>query len=351
VIADRMPKRDLIMATRLLAMAQSALLAILVATGQVELWHVYILAFVLGLANAFEQPARQAFIVEMVGKEDLLNAVALNSGLFNGARLVGPAIGGVVIAAFGVEAAFFINAVSFIPTIWALTAMDMSAMHYAEARAGSAVGALSELREGISYVFHTPATLLVVILAAFIGMFGFNFIVVLPLVARYVVDGGSVELGFLTASLGLGAVLAALVIAGRKTVSRRTIFIGGAAFTLLLAAVAASEWFPLTLIFLLGLGVALAGFAATANTAMQLSTPDHLRGRVMGLWMLLFAGSTPIGGYLTGFMAEHLGTQTAIGFNAAMCGLGLAAAGAYYITHREAIERADTAPAMSTVSA
>jgi MFS family permease len=182
-------------------------------------------------------------------------------------------------------------------------------------------------------------------------MFGFNFIVVLPLVARYVVGGGSVELGFLTAALGLGAVLAALVIAGRKTVSRRMIFVGGVAFTLLLAAVAASEWFPVTLLALLGLGVALAAFAATANTAMQLSTPDHLRGRVMGLWMLLFAGSTPIGGYLTGFMAEHLGVQTAIGFNAGMCALGLAAAGLYYVTHREAIEKADRAPAMTPASA
>jgi MFS family permease len=344
VIADRMPKRDLIMGTRLLAMAQSALLATLVASGQVELWHVYVLAVVLGLANAFEQPARQAFIVEMVGKEDLLNAVALNSGLFNGARLVGPAIGGVIIAAFGVEAAFFINAVSFIPTIWALTAMDMNAMHHPDFKKESAVGALAELREGIAYVFSTPATLLVVILAAFIGMFGFNFIVVLPLVAKYVLGGESVELGFLTAALGLGAVLAALVIAGREKISRRTIFTGGAAFTLLLAAVAASEWFFVTILALLGLGAALAFFAATANTAMQLSTPDHLRGRVMGLWMLLFAGSTPFGGYLTGFMAEHLGVQTAIGFNAGMCALGLAVAGLYYITHKAKIEGVAPAP-------
>ena len=350
VIADRVGKRDLLMVTRLLAMAQSFILAILVASGQVELWHVYILAVVLGLSNAFEMPSRQAFVVEMVGKDDLMNAVALNSGLFNGARLVGPAIGGVTIAAAGVEAAFFINAVSFLPTIWALAAMDMNALHHVDGRREDGSGAVAQLREGISYVLKTPATLLVVIMAAFIGMFGFNFIVVLPLVARYVVDGGSVELGFLTASLGLGAVLSALVLAGRRTVSLRTIFLGGAAFSILLGAVAASEWFPLTLVFLVALGVALTAFAATANTVIQLTTPDHLRGRVMGLWMLLFAGSTPFGGYLTGFLAEHIGVQTAIGINASVCMLGVAVALVYYVTHKAAILGTEK-PASSALAA
>jgi MFS family permease len=335
VLADRVSKRELLLVTRLLAMSQSIILAFLVASGQVELWHVYILALVLGVANAFEQPTRQAFIVEMVGKDDLMNAVALNSGLFNGARLVGPAIGGVIIASAGVEAAFFINAVSFIPTIWALTAMDVRLLHTAEIRRGAHV--LAELGEGISYVFKTPAALLIVIVAFFVGMFGFNFIVVLPLVAKYILDGGAIELGFLTAALGLGAVASALVLAGRKTIALRTIFVGGAAFSLLLAGVAASESFAVTFVLLLMLGVALTAFAATANTAMQLSTPDYLRGRVMGLWMLLFAGSTPFGGYLTGFMAEHVGTQTALAFNAVMCGLGVAIALLYYVTHKRKI--------------
>lgn len=342
VIADRVPKRDLIMATRLLAMGQSLLMAVLVTTGQIELWHVYILAAVLGFANAFEQPTRQAFVVEMVGKDDILNAVALNSGLFNGARLIGPAIGGVVIAAAGVEAAFFINFVSFIPTIAALLMMNMSELYRSDAKAGPAVGAIGELREGISYALKTPATLLMVILALFIGMFGFNFIVVLPLVAKYVLDGGSEQLGFLTAALGAGAVLSALVLAGRKTASHFTVFVGGSMFAVLLAAVAASHWFPLTLLALVLLGVALTAFAATANTALQIATPDHLRGRVMGLWMLLFAGSTPFGGYLTGFLAEHIGVQEAIGFNAGMCAIGVTVALLYYASHhREIVRTAD----------
>ena len=347
VIADRAPKRDLILATRVLAMAQAALLTLLVATDQVELWHVYVLALVLGFSTAFEQPARQAFAVEMVGKEDLLNAVALNTGLFNGARVIGPSIAGVIIAVVGLEAAFFINAVSFLPTIWAMIAMDMSELHTAEAKR-VAGNPFRELQEGISYALRTPATFLIIVLAFFIGMFGFNFLVVLPLVARYTLEGGSVLLGFLWAALGIGAVLSALVLAARRNFRRRTIFIGGAAFALLLTGIALSDAVPLTVVFLFALGVALTAFASTANTALQLSTPDHLRGRVMGLWMLLFAGSTPFGGYLTGFLAEEIGVREAIGINAAICAVGLAVALLYYFTHREQVQATSLVEAASS---
>jgi MFS family permease len=338
VIADRVPKRDLILATRVLAMGQSVLLALLVATGEVELWHVYVLAVVLGFSTAFEQPARQAFAVEMVGKDDLLNAVALNTGLFNGARVIGPSIAGVIIAVVGLEAAFFVNAVSFLPAIWALLAMDMSELHTGEARRAAPGNPFRELREGISYALRTPATFLIIIVAFFIGMFGFNFLVVLPLVARYTLEGGSVLLGFLWAALGIGAVVSALVLAGGRTFRLRTIFVGGAAFSLLLTGIALSDAIPITVVLLLALGVALTAFAATANTALQMSTPDHLRGRVMGLWMLLFAGSTPFGGYLTGFLAEEIGVREAIGLNAAICAIGLSLALLYYATHRKQVE-------------
>ncbi len=351
VMADRLPKRDVIMASRLLAMAQALLLAVLVVTDQVELWHVYVLALVLGISNAFEQPTRQAFVMEMVGKDDILNAVALNSGLFNGARLVGPAIGGVVIWALGVEAAFFINAASFVPTILALTMMNMDELHISEKKEASAAGALHELGEGISYAFRTSATRLSIIFAFFIGMFGFNFIIVVPLVAKYVLDGGSMELGFLMAALGAGAVVSALFLAARRAVTFGQIFAGAMAFTVLLGAVAASQWFVVTFVGLFALGLALTAFATTANTSMQLATPDHLRGRVMALWMLLFAGSTPIGGYLTGFLAERIGVQEAIGFNAAMCFLGIVVAGLYYLTHQRDIARTAYASQAPTTAA
>jgi hypothetical protein len=152
--------------------------------------------------------------------------------------------------------------------------MDMSQLHRSDATERKAAGAVRELREGISSAIRTPAPLLLIILAFFIGMFGFNFIVILPLVARYVLHGGSVQFGFLTASLGAGAVVSALVLAGRRTVSHGTLFAGGALFAVLLAAVAASQWFAVTLVALVLLGVALTAFSATANTALQLATPD-----------------------------------------------------------------------------
>ena len=347
VIADRVNKRNLILATRALAMVQALLLAVLVAAGTAELWHVYVLALVLGVSNAFEQPTRQAMIVEMVGKDDLINAVALNSGLFNGARLVGPSVAGVVIAVAGTEAAFAINAVSFIPSILALTMMDLSQLKVSE-RPAAPANPLRELREGLSFVRRTPAALMIVILAAFLGTFGYNFITVLPLVTRYVLHGDSVDLGFLTAALGLGAFISALVIAGQRRSTRSALFVGGVLFSLLLGAVALSQSFYLTMLFLFLTGVANIIFAATSNTSLQLATPDHLRGRVMALYMLLVAGSTPIGASLAGFMAEALGVQVTIGFLAAACLVGVAIGFLYYVTHREQIEA--TAQAATVVA-
>ncbi|MEX0682202.1 MAG: MFS transporter [Dehalococcoidia bacterium] len=339
VIADRVPKRRFIVATQCLAMAQAATLAVLVFTDQIQLWHVYVLAFTLGLSNAFDMPARQAFAIELVGKEDLLNAVALNSGLFNGARLVGPAIGGLVIAAAGVEVAFLINAVSFVPVLIGLMLMDTGALHQVDRSGSPRASPLTEFREGLSYVLRTPACMMIMLLIAIIGTFGYNFTVFLPLIARYVLHEGSAALGFLTAAVGLGALISALFLAGNRKASLRTIFIGGAFFSLLLGAVALSQNLYLTLGFLVMLGLANTAFAATANTSLQIATPDHLRGRVMAIYMLLFAGSTPIGGFLTGFMAEHLGTRTAVGVLSGMCCLGIVLGLLYYTTHRSEIAR------------
>ncbi|MEX2245327.1 MAG: MFS transporter [Dehalococcoidia bacterium] len=338
VIADRVPKRNFIIATQLLAMAQAVTLAALAWSGRVELWHVYTLAVVLGLANAFEQPTRQAFVIELVGRDDLMNAVALNSGMFNAARLIGPAIGGVVIATVGVKVAFLFNGVSFLPVIAGLLLMDTSRL-YATPRTGAPRdNPVRELRDGLAYAFRTPATLLIVILMAFIGMFGINFTVMLPLVARYVLDGDAVALGFMTAAVGLGALIAALSLASRTTATRRLLFAGGAAFGVLLLGVAVSHQLPVTLLLLVLLGVAHTSFASTANTSMQLAAPDHLRGRVMSLYMLLLAGSTPAGGYFTGFVAEHAGVSTAVALNAGLCLAGVALGLVYYVRQRARID-------------
>ncbi len=345
VIADRVPKRNFILVTQALAMSQAITLATLVWSGNVELWHVYVLALVLGLANAFEQPTRQAFVVEMVGKDDLMNAVALNSGMFNGARLIGPGIGGLLIAAFGLKWAFVLNGLSFVPVITGLLMMDMTRLYTVGKRAAG--NPITEFREGLSYAFRTPAVMLIIILVAIIGTFGYNFTVMLPLLAKYVLDQGSAGLGFMTAAVGLGALVSALALAGRKAATREMLFTGSIGFSIMLAAVAASQWFLVTLLFLFLLGIANTAFAATANTSLQLATPDYLRGRVMSLYMLLFAGSTPIGGFLTGYMAEHLGVSTAIGINAGACGIGVAAGLLYFFSHRTSIASTSisTAPA------
>ena len=336
VIADRVPKRRFIFFTQGLAMSQAIALTALVWSGQVQLWHVYLLASILGLANAFEQPARQAFVVEMVGKDDLMNAIALNSGMFNAARLAGPGIGGFVIAAAGVKAAFLINAISFVPVIIAL-AMMHSAEFHTDQTPRERGNPLSELREGLSYAFHTPAALFIVILLIFVGTFGYNFTVMLPLVDRYVLHRGPEALGLLTGALGLGAVISALLIAGRTGATKRMIFVGGACFAALLGAIAVSQWFVLTMVLLLLAGISSTAFQATTNTSMQLSAPDHLRGRLMALYMLLFAGSTPIGGYLTGLMAEHLGVPAAVGICASLTMVGIIAGALYYAAHRSQI--------------
>jgi len=230
-----------------------------------------------------------------------------------------------------------------VPVIIGLMLMRTSEMHSVQRRTDR-MNPVAELREGLSYAFSTPSAMLIVILVAIIGTFGYNFTVLLPLLTRYVLDSGEIALGFMTGAVGLGALISALSLASRVTVTRQLLFVGGAGFGILLAAVAFSEWLWVTLLFLLLLGVANTAFASTANTSLQLATPDHLRGRVMGLYMLLFAGSTPIGGYLTGVMAEAWGVQTAVGIEAALCLGGVAVGLLYYARHRVAIGRVAAMP-------
>jgi len=338
LIADRLPKRNILIFSQLIAMSQAAILAGLVITDAVELWHVYILALVLGVANAIDLPTRQSFAIEMVGRKDLVNAVALNSGMFNGGRLIGPAIGGFLYAGAGPEAVFLFNAVSFVPVIASLLMIRTSELFKMEKMA-SDVNPLRQLREGISYALRTPATRLIIILVALIGTFGYNFTVVLPLTQRYILHVGPEELGFLTAAVGLGAFVAAISLAGRKAATRTQLFMGGAAFAVFLAGIAISENLYITLFLLMCLGAAGATFGTTANTLIQVATPDHLRGRVTSLYMLLFAGSTPLGGFLTGYVAEHVGTREAIGMLAGMCFVGLSLGAAYYVSNRSGVQR------------
>jgi len=241
-------------------------------------------------------------------------------------------VGGVIIAVVGVGAAFFMNGVSFIAVIIGLLMMKPGLL-YPASRGGTG-HILEQLAEGLRYSVRTPAILLILILMASIGTFGYNFTVVLPLLARNVLHVGSIGFGAMTSAVGVGSLAAALALATLRETSRRTLLIGATAFAILLAAVAASHWYALTLVLLVALGVAGISFTATANSTLQITAPDHLRGRVMSLYMLLFAGTTPIGGQLTGIMAEHIGVQSTVAIEAAICAVGVAAALAYLATHR-----------------
>jgi MFS family permease len=332
VLADKVPKRRLLVLTQTTAMILAFVLAFLTWSGLIALWQIYVLATLMGLTNAIDSPTRQAFVVEMVGRDDVTNAVALNSSLFNSARLIGPAIGGVIIAVIGVAPAFLINGISFIAVIAGLLMMKPGLLHPVQRSASGRV--LGQLSEGIHYALRTPSILFILILMTTIGTFGYNFTVFLPLLARNVLHVGSIGFGAMTSAVGLGSLVAALALASLGEPSRRTLIIGATAFAILLAAVAASQWYALTLVLLLALGAASIAFAATANSSLQVTAPDHLRGRIMGLYVLLFLGSTPIGGELTGLMAEHIGTRLAVGIEAGICAVGIVAALAYLAAQR-----------------
>lgn len=337
VIADRVNKRSFLLITQTTSLIQALILATLVVTDTIEIWHIYVLALMLGLSNALEMPARQAFAIEMVGREDLLNAVALNSGVFNGARLIGPAIAGFVISLAGIGTTFYINAVTFIPILACLVMIRTDELY--SAPSSSSGHPLRDLREGIAFSWRTPSIRLAIILVAMIGTFGYNFTIMLPLITKYVLNEGSVVLGFLTSAVGLGSLCAALVLAGRRSATRYQLFLGATAFSVFLGGVAASQNLYITIACLIGVGVAGTTFATTANTSIQLASPDEMRGRVVALYMLLFAGSTPIGGLIMGLLADGVGTQWTIAIFAALCALGVAVGAIYYLGNKGDVER------------
>jgi MFS family permease len=321
VLADRVRKRRLMMVTQSVQLVQAAAIAVLAGSGMIQLWHVYVLAAVLGLANAFDTPARQAMLPEMVGPRDLPNAVALQSSLFNAARIIGPALAGGIIAVAGVPACFWLNAASYLAVIAGLAAMRPAEFFNTPIPSRGRV--LGQLREGLAYALRTRDVCLVIILLAALGTFGFNFNTFVPLLARYALDSDAAGFGLLFSCLGFGAVTSALLLASREQATERTLCVGAVAFVLLLALVAMSSSFLLTAALLTMLGAASTVFSATASTRMQLAAPVELRGRVMSIFTLFTMGSTPIGGTLIGALAEYQGINVALSEFALLAGLGV----------------------------
>jgi MFS family permease len=334
VLADRLPKRTVLRFTQSFATLQAFVLWILVATGEVRLWHVLILATLLGLTNAVDMPTRQAFVVEMVGREDLPNAIALNSSLFNMARIVGPGLGGLIIAWLGVAPLFLLNAISFIPVIVGLFLIDAKTL-FAQLKPAAAQkdaprqGTWRSLREGLAYVVHTPAVLLIIAVVGVISLFGINFNVVLPLFATDVLNVGAVGFGFISSAFGIGSLASALWLAwGNRKPSLHLLLYGASIFCVLEALFAISHLYLLSLVLIASVGFAQIAFSATSNTTIQTVTPDHLRGRVMSIYMMVFAGSVPLGNLFTGGIAHLFGAPIAL---LAGAGLSMAAAVAGWV--------------------
>lgn len=328
LLADRLWKYRALLFTQTAAMIQATIFSILVATDLIQLWHVYLLAMMQGTINAIDNPTRQAFVVELVGREDLPNAVALNSMGFNMARIIGPSVAGLIIDQIDIAPTLMLNAISFIPVLIALLRLDVSALHTTPpARGGSP---LKRLGEGLSYAWHTPAVLSVFIVVAAIGTFGYNFSIVLPLLARFVLHTSAAGFGSLGSFLGIGSLVAAITMAYAEHITMRRLLLGAGAFSVIFGALALTQVFAVSAILLIALGVAGITFATSSNTLLQLKTPDALRGRIMSVYVLLFMGSTPVGGFLIGVLSDTIGVQAALFICAILCLTGVSIAGLHY---------------------
>jgi MFS family permease len=327
VLADRLPKRRTLVVTQTLLMIQATIFAVLVVTGAIQLWQVYLLAMTQGVIAAIDNPLRQAFLFEMVGRKDLVNAVGLNSMTFQGARIFGPALAGVVIKLIGIAPTLILNAISFIPVIGALLMMDARAFFAAPPAQDGSVWA--NLKEGVKYAVRTPTILSILVVVAFIGTFGYNFTVVTPLVADTILKTDAAGFGLLSAAMGVGAFAAAIGTAYARTITMRRMLISGGLFSVMLGALALSTSFSLSMLLFVLLGVTGITCATSTNSLLQLNTREQLRGRVLSINVLLVQGSTPIGGLFLGSVGQTLGVGTAIFLCAMLCLLGVGLALAY----------------------
>ena len=307
-VTDRLPKRRLVITTQTAMLCQAFALAALAWTGHVRYWHVAVLALLFGVVNTMDLPARQSFIVEMVGKDDLVNAIALNSAMFNGARVVGPAAAGLLIARYGVGLAFFVNGLSFVAVIAALLAVRAEGLP----RAPRGRSMAEEILEGVAYAVRTPRIALVLSLLLVVSVFLLNYNVLVPLLAREVLHQEAWGFGLLMAAIGGGAVTGAIALAtlgrGRPPLAALVI----PAIVLALATLSMSAvrqfWIAAGLLFIMGFSGIL--FMAGSNTTLQLTVPDEFRGRMMSLYAMVFVGVTPIGAFSFGSITGAFGVPT-----------------------------------------
>lgn len=309
VVADRIESRKLVMATQAAAMVISIALALVTLTGTATLPIVYVLAALGGVALAFDAPGRQSLTFQMVGPRELPNAVALNSGLFNGSRVIGPALAGILIAAVGTGVCFVLNAVSFLAVLAAIGLLRNDELYPVAKEHGATV--IDGLRRATSYAWRDPQLRLILSVVTVVATVGFNFHVLVPLLAADTLHVGPEGFGLLSASFGAGALVGALAAATFREASWRLFAIGTGSFGVLALALAPVENAVLAAVLLFGIGIAFTLFTANANALVQLAAPDHLRGRLIGLYLFAFLGLAPLGGLLAGWLAEIGGTSLA----------------------------------------
>ncbi len=308
LVADRYNKRHLLLLTQAVMGLLAAILAVLTLTGLIEVWHIYAIAAGLGLVTVVDNPARQVFVNEMVPTRLLRNAVSLNAGTFQMARLIGPAIAGVLIAAVGSGWAFAINSVTFVATILALAAMDKSQLTPSQ----PAPREKGQLLGGLRYVAARPQLMWLIILVGLIGTFGYNFAIILSAYAKNVFDSDADVFGWLNSAMAVGSVAGALLAARRSTVGMKFMYLVCMSFSVMLIVLGVTPWLLPFAGLLVITGFVSVTFNTTANATVQLSADPQMRGRVMSIYMLVFTGGTPIGGPVVGAITDLWGAPVAI---------------------------------------
>ncbi|NLE22156.1 MAG: MFS transporter, partial [Actinobacteria bacterium] len=304
-------------------------LGILSATDVVAVWMIWVLAGLTGTVTALGMPSQQSFLYEMVGPDDLANAVGLNSVVINSSRIIGPAIGAVLIAGVGIASCFFINAASFVAVILALAAMRTAELH----RSAPVPREPGQVRAGLRYAWRTPSLRVPLLMLAVVSTLAYNYSVVLPLLTKSVFGRGGGSYGVLSAAMGVGALAGAFIMASRARPSRRLLVGGAFAFGAVTVALALVPGYYASLVLLVLIGAAAVLFISTTNALLQLNAADVMRGRVMALWSIVFLGSTPIGGPITGLLVRGLGVRWAIAVGG-VATLAVATTAALALRHR-----------------
>ena len=319
-LADRHNRHRIVIATQISAMALASILAVLTLTGRIQVWHIAVMGALLGVVNAFDIPARQSFLVEMVGKEDLMNAIALNSSMFNGARVIGPAVAGILVAWIGEGWCFFANAVSYLAVIAGLMMMRLGPRRTPD----RTVSALESIIEGFRYARRTGPIRALLLLVGLVSLVGMPYTVLMPVFADAILHGGAKGLGILMGATGLGALCGALTLAHRTGPRGLGTWAAAAAagFGVGLLLFSLSRWFWISAALLVGTGFCMMLQMACTNTLLQSMVPDRLRGRVMALYSMMFMGMAPFGALFAGLVASRLGAPITVTVGGAVCILG-----------------------------